>query len=238
VIGVMPASFHFPRSTDQLWTNLRLDPPKRRGPFFYRAMARLKPGVTWEQAQADANAAGAIIERENPKSYHHLNLPVVPLIEVFVGKIRTALIAFLAAVFLLLAISIVNVACLLLSRASAREREFALRVSLGAGSGQLVRQLLTESLLLSLLGGAAGCLLAYAGIQALRTWNPGNLPRLETIHLSGVVLLFALSVSLATGIVFGLIPVFQSRNGGLATSLREGGRGGTSNSSRRKLQDF
>ncbi len=143
---------------------------------------------------------------------------------------------FLAAVLVLLAIAAVNVACLLLARATSREKEIALRVSLGAGSGRLIRQLLTESLLLSILGGAAGCLLAYAGIAALRAWNPGNLPRIEEVHLDGVALGFAVLISAFTGILFGLAPAFQTGRDKLASSLREGGRGGTARAGRRRLQ--
>ncbi len=153
-----------------------------------------------------------------------------------VGNIRAALFAFLGAVFLLLGIAAVNVACLLLARATAREKEIALRVSLGAASGRLIRQLLTESLLLSVLGGGAGCMLAYAGIAALRAWNPGNFPRIDEVRLDGMALGFALLISLLTGLLFGLAPAFQTGRDKLASSLREGGRGGTAHAGRRRLQ--
>ncbi len=236
VVGIMPASFHFPRPRFQVWANLRLIPPKRRGPFGMVGLARLKPGVTLAEAQADTNAIASRIERENPMSYHRMTMPVVPLRDAIVGNIRPALLAFLGAVGLLLAIAAVNVACLLLARATAREREIALRVSLGAGSGRLIRQLLTESLLLSILGGISGCVLAYAGTLALRAWNPGNLPRMNDVRLDGAALAFALFVSLLTGVLFGLAPALQSRRDAPASSLREGGRGGTARASRRRLQ--
>jgi putative ABC transport system permease protein len=153
-----------------------------------------------------------------------------------VGNVRVAFLAFLGAVFVLLAIAAANVACLLLARATVREREIALRASLGASSGRLIRQLLTESLLLSVMGGAAGCVLAYLGIAALRAWNPGNLPRIEDVRLDGLALAFALLVSVATGILFGLAPAFQSGRDRPASSLREGGRGGTAGTGRRRLQ--
>jgi len=236
VVGIVASSFHFPRQQYELWTNLNVIPPKRRGPFGMRGIARLKPGVTLAQAQADTNAVAHRIEQQNPVVYHHMTMPVVSLRDSIVGNIRPALLAFLGAVVVLLAIAAVNVACLLLARATVREREIALRVSLGAGRGRLVRQLLTESLLLALLGGAAGCLLAYLGIHALRAWNPGNLPRIEDIRLDAAALAVALLVSLGTGILFGLAPAFQSGRSTPASSLREGGRSGTAGASRRRLQ--
>jgi putative ABC transport system permease protein len=236
VVGVMPSSFHFPRPPFKLWTNLRLIPPKRRGPFGWRGLARLKPGVTLAQAQMETNGIARQIEQEHPMEYHHMTMPVAPLRDEIVGNVRVAFLAFLGAVFVLLAIAAANVACLLLARATVREREIALRASLGASSGRLIRQLLTESLLLSVMGGAAGCVLAYLGIAALRAWNPGNLPRIEDVRLDGLALAFALLVSVATGILFGLAPAFQSGRDRPASSLREGGRGGTAGTGRRRLQ--
>lgn len=236
VVGIMPSSFHFPQPAYQLWTNLRLIPPKRRGPFGWRGLARLKPGVSLAQAQMETNAIGRRIELENPMTYHRMTMPVALLRDEIIGNVRVALLAFLGAVLVLLAIAAANVACLLLARATVREREIALRVSLGAGRGRLIRQLLTESLLLSVLGGVAGCLLAYLGIAALRAWNPGNLPRIEDVRLDAGALAFALLASVATGILFGLAPAFQSGRDTPANTLREGGRGGTARAGRRRLQ--
>jgi putative ABC transport system permease protein len=236
VVGIMPSGFHFFRATTELWTNARLIPPKRRGPFGWVGLARLKTGVTLAQAQTETNAIGHRIEQDNPVNYHHMTMPVVALRDGIVGNVRVALLAFLGAVLVLLAIAAANVACLLLARATVREREIALRASLGAGSGRLIRQLLTESLLLSVLGGAAGCLLAYAAIAALRAWNPGNLPRIEEVRLDLGALAFALLASVGTGILFGLAPAFQSGRDTPAMALREGGRGGTARAGRRRLQ--
>ncbi len=236
VVGIMPSGFHFPRATTELWTNARLIPPKRRGPFGWVGLARLKAGGTMAQAQMETNAIAHRIEQSNPVNYHHMSMPVVPLREAIVGNVRTALLAFLGAVLVLLAIAAANVACLLLARAAAREKEIALRASLGAASGRLIRQLLTESLLLSVLGGAAGCLLAYAAIAALRAWNPGNLPRIEEVRLDMGALAFALAASVGTGVLFGLAPAFQSGRDQPAMALREGGRGGTARAGRRRLQ--
>ncbi len=224
VVGVMPADFHFPGPDSEVWTNLPLVPPKRRGPFFYRAFGRLKPGVTIAQAQAEANAIGRRIEQTNPTVYRHLDLPVVSVREALVGSVRTPLAVMICAVSLVLLIAVVNVANLMLARATVREREMALRLSLGAARGRLVRQLLTESVLLSGLGGGAGVLLAYLGIQFLRAANPGDLPRIGDVHLDGTVLTFSLLISVLTGILFGLAPALQSARADLSSTLKEGGR--------------
>ncbi|HUE24166.1 MAG TPA: ABC transporter permease [Bryobacteraceae bacterium] len=227
VVGVMPESFHFPLANSEVWTNLPVVPPKRRGPFFYRAFGRLKPGVTLQQAQAEANAIGRRIEQANPTVYSHLDLPVISMRDAMVGDIGTPLIVMLCAVCLVLLIAVVNVANLMLARATVREREMALRLSLGAGRGRLVRQLLTESVLLSGLGGIGGLALAYLGIVFLRAANPGNLPRITDIHVDGTVLAFLLLISLLTGILFGLAPALQSARADLSSTLKEGGRGTT-----------
>jgi putative ABC transport system permease protein len=235
VVGVMPAGFHFPLADSEVWTNLLLVPPNRRGPFFYRAFGRLKPGVTIQQAQAEANAIGRRIEQANPTAYSHLDLPVMSIRDALVGSVRTPLVVMICAVSLVLLIAVVNVANLMLARATVREREMALRLSLGAGRGRLVRQLLTESVLLSGLGGVAGCALAYLGIQVLRAANPGNLPRIGEVRLDGAVFAFLLLISLLTGILFGLAPALQSARADLSSTLKEGGRG-TSGASRQRTR--
>jgi putative ABC transport system permease protein len=223
VIGVAPASFGFPRENTELWTNIQLAPPTRRGPFFYRGIARLRPGVTLEQAQAETNAIGRRIMRENPY-YRNLTLPVVSLREALVGRVKTALLVMIGAVGLVLLIAVGNVANLMLARATVREREMALRLSLGAGRGRLIRQLLTESVLLAMAGGAAGLALSYGGIQLLRAWNPGNLPLIGFIQIDSRALGFMLLVSLLTGILFGLAPALHSSRADLNSALKEGGR--------------
>jgi len=235
IVGVMPASLHFPRQDTELWTSLPLEPPKRRGPFFYRGFGRLNPGVSLEQAQQEANAVGRNIEQAHPQTYSRLTLPVVPLHEATVGSVRLPLLVMFWAVLLVLLISMVNVASLLLARANTREREMAVRASLGAGRGRLLRQLLTESVLLALPGGAAGLLLAEGAIRALRYWNPGNLPRIEEIHLDGRVLAFTFLVSLLSGILFGLVPALQASRAAPGESLKEGGRSGTPGASRHRI---
>ena len=224
VVGVMPAAFHFPLAESEVWTNLPVVPPNRRGPFFYRAFGRLKTGVTIAQAQAEANAIGGRIEQANPTVYSHLDLPVVSIRDALVGSVRTPLAVMICAVCVVLLIAVVNVANLMLARATVREREMALRLSLGAGRGRLVRQLLTESVLLSGLGGVAGLALAYLGIVLLRAANPGNLPRIADVRLDGAVLAFLVLISLLTGILFGLAPALQSARTDLSSALKEGGR--------------
>lgn len=233
IIGVMPTRFRFPAG-EELWTNIRLKPPTRRGPFPFIGIARLKPGVTFEQAQAETNAIGRQIELANPGNYRAMSMPIQALREALTGKARPALLVMFGAVFLVLLIATANVANLMLVRCGSRDREMAVRISLGAGRGRLVRQLLTESLLLGSGGGLAGMALAWLGIRALRVWNPGNLPRMEDVHLGLRVLAFTLLVSLFTGIVFGLAPAFRSAHSDLHSTLKQGGRSGTANAARRR----
>ena len=225
VVGVMPGEFHFPRRDTEIWTSLPLNPPTRFGPWFYRGVARLKPGVTMVQAQADLAGVAQRLMQQNPY-YKRLVLPVLPLREALLGpSLKPAILVLAGAVGLVLLIAVVNVANLMLARATVREREMALRLSLGAGRGRLVRQLLAESVLLAAIGGAAGLALAWAGITLVRAWNPGNFPLIDSIRLDWRVLAFLLAVSLLTGILFGLAPALQSARADLNSTLKEGGRG-------------
>lgn len=232
IIGVLPGSFRFDRlPTAQLWTNLILTPPTRRGPFFYNGIARLKPGVTLAQAQAELSAIAAEIQRANP-GYKQVAFPVVPVRDAVVDNVRTALFVLFGAVFFVLLISIANVANLSLSRAQVREREIALRSALGANRGRIVRQLLTESILLSAIGGAVGLAIAFGALRVLRSLNPGNLPRVGDIRLDPTVLAFTAGVSVLAGILFGLAPALQSSRRGLDAALKQGSRGTVTGRSR------
>ncbi len=233
IIGVMPATFRFPAG-QELWTNIRLRPPTRRGPFPFIGLARLKRGITLEQAQAETNAIGRQIELANPGNYHAMTMPVLPLRDAVTGKARPALLVMFGAVLLVLLIAIANVANLMLVRSGRREREMAVRISLGAVRGRLVRQLLTESVLLGCGGGLAGLALAWFGIAALRAWNPGNLPRIEDVHLDFRVVAFTFFLSILTGIVFGLAPAFRSSHSDLNNTLKQGGRTGTADLAKRR----
>ncbi len=224
IVGVMPDSFRFPRPGVALWTNLPVAPPTRYGPWFYRGVARLRPGVTLAQAQRETNAIALQMMRRNPY-YKRLSMPVVGLRDALVGSVRRPLLILLGAVGLVLLVAIVNVANLMLARATVREREMALRLSLGAARGRLIRQLLTESVLLAAIGGAGGLLAAYAAIHLLRAWNPGNLPFLDSVQLDGRALALTMLISLVTGLLFGLVPAFQTASTDLNSTLKEGGRG-------------
>ena len=206
---------------------LGADAEKNRGDENYNIMVRLKPGVSVQKAQADIDVIASRI-REKDKRDASFGMHVVGLQEQVVGDVRRALLVLLGSVGLVLLIACANVANLLLTRAAGREKEVAIRTALGAGWQRLARQLFTESALLGLLGGAAGLLVAQLGIYVVRTMNPGNIPRLEDIAINGGVLVFTLGVSLATGILFGVAPVWRAIKVDLNTSLKAGGRSGQS----------
>jgi len=234
IVGVMPDSFRFPRTETALWVNLRLAAPARRGPFFLRGIGRLRPGVTLDQAQAEANAIGHRIEQANPRTYTRLTMPVIPLRDAIVGDAGTALKVLFGAVSFVLVIAAVNVASLLLARAGARQREMAVRSSLGAGRIRIIRQLLTECILLSAGGGVAGLALAAWAIRAVRVMNPGNLPRVQDVQLDERVLAFTCAISLLAGIAAGLAPAWQASRASLTDTLNDGGRSGTQGTGRRR----
>jgi predicted permease len=206
---------------------LGADAAKNRGDENYNIMVRLKPGLSVKQAQADIDVIASRI-RENDKRGASFGMHVVGLQEQVVGDVRRALLVLLGSVGLVLLIACANVANLLLTRAAGREKEVAIRTALGAGWQQIARQLFTESVLLGLLGGAAGLLVAQLSIYVVRTMNPGNIPRLEDIAINSGVLFFTLGVSLATGILFGVAPVWRAIKVDLNTSLKAGGRSGQS----------
>jgi predicted permease len=206
---------------------LGADAVKSRGDENYNIMVRLKQGISVKQAQADIEVIASRI-REKDKRDASFGMHVVGLQEQVVGDVRRALLVLLGSVGLVLLIACANVANLLLTRAAGREKEVAIRTALGAGWQRLARQLLTESVLLGLLGGGAGLLVAQLSIYMVRTMNPGNIPRLEDIAINSAVLMFTLGVSLATGILFGVAPLWRAIKVDLNTSLKAGGRSGQS----------
>jgi predicted permease len=206
---------------------LGADAVKNRRDENYNIMVRLKPGVSAQKAQADIEVIASHI-REKDKRDASFGMHVMGLQEQVVGEVRRALLVLLGSVGLVLLIACANVANLLLTRAAGREKEIAIRTALGAGWQQLARQLLTESVLLGLLGGAAGLLVAQLSIYMVRSMNPGNIPRLEDIAINRTVLMFTFGLSLATGILFGVAPLWRAIKVDLNTSLKAGGRSGQS----------
>jgi predicted permease len=206
---------------------LGADAVSKRGDENYNIIVRLKPGVSVQQAQADIDVIANRI-REKDKRDRSFGMHVVGLEEQVVGDVRRALLVLLGSVALVLLIACANVANLLLTRAAGREKEVAIRTALGAGWQRLARQLLTESILLGVLGGAAGLLVARASLYVVRTMNPGNIPRLEDIAINGSVLAFTFGLSLGTGILFGVAPVWRAVKVDPNASLKAGGRSGQS----------
>ncbi len=247
VIGVMPAAFYFPNKDTQLWQPATLDPTwdrnlARRFTDWWTVVGRLKPGVTLAQAQAEMSAIGDRLTRAYPSNdsdFLGFGVNVVPVLVQVTGKhMRFALSVLFTAVVLVLLIACVNVANLILARGAAREREFALRMALGAGRARLVRQLLTESAVLSLLSGLLGTALAWAGVRALVAFGPRNIPRLDEVGADARVLAFTLSISLLSAVLFGLVPAWKVSRSDPNESLKEGGRGGLAGIRSRRTREL
>ncbi len=234
VVGVL-GEFDFREfgPAPQVFIPFQLDPNATDQGHYFRVAGRLKPGVTLEQAQARLKVSAGEFRTKFPNSLGPNNsFTVQPIRDALVRNARSSLLILAGAVSFVLLIACANVANLLLARATGRRREIAVRAAIGASRGRLIRQLLTESVLLSLVGGALGLLFGWAGIRALLSINTAGLPRVgeggALVGIDGVVLAFTLVVSLATGVVFGLIPALQSSQTDLTTALKESsGRSGT-----------
>jgi putative ABC transport system permease protein len=227
IVGVMPDGFAFPDKGTEIWAPLALTLRGRgnRGGFFLSVIGRLKPGINKEQARAEMSAIGARLEAQYPSTNRGYGVWVVPLLDQVVGTLRQALYVLLGAVAFVLLIACLNAANLFLGRGAVRSREIAVRAALGAGRRRLVRQLLTESAVLSLIAGSLGLAMAFGGIRGLILLAPKDLPRLDEIAIDGSVLGFTLGVSLLAGILFGILPALRISSVDLNESLREGGRG-------------
>ena len=226
VIGVAPAGFRHGRDVD-LWAPTRADTTLPRRAEFLDIIARLKPGVTVDQAGDDVAAVLRRLAEQYPATNANLRSEVIGLQVDLVSGVRPALFAFMGAVALVLLIACANVANLLLARAAVREREVAVRVALGAGRGRLIRQFLTESMVLALLGGVTGIALATWGVAGIAATSVQLLPRQSEIGMHGAVVAFSLALSVATGLLFGLAPALRLSRGPLHATLRDGSRGST-----------
>ena len=231
VLGVMPEGFGFPTPDVEMWTFLSVIPeesiPLQLRPVrFLNALGRLGPGVTVGMATDDLGSVAAALSREYADTNEGLNRATVePLQQAMVGDVRTPLLVLLAAVGFILLIACANMANLLLARGTGRGTEMAVRTALGAPQGRLIRQVLTESIVLSGMGGLAGVALAFAGLQGLSSWSAGVIPRATEVSPDARVLVFALGISLLTGVLFGVLPAFAISRTGVSEALKVGGRG-------------
>jgi len=245
VVGVMPPGVDHPGNaynsvaygdTVDAWYPFEFDgTPANRGSHYLEGIGRLRPGVTASQVAADFNTIMAGLATHYPGD-QGWTIYMVPLYQEIVGPVHRLLLVLLGSVGLVLLIACVNTANLLLARATARQREIAVRAALGAGRWRLVRQMLAECLLMAILGGGLGALLAAAGVRALVVFLPPGFPRLAAIHVNGLVFGFTALIALATGLFFGLVPALQSSRADLQQGLREGGRGATATGRQTRLR--
>ncbi|MBA3385828.1 MAG: ABC transporter permease, partial [Chthoniobacterales bacterium] len=253
VVGVMPAQFEFPlplfgvqggtfAERADIWKPIAFTKQEleSRGSRSYGVIGRLKPGVTFAQAQAEIQTIVANLIPQFPDNYEpatKFGASLYPINDLVVGPMRGALMILIGAVAVVLLIACANLTTMLLARAGAREREFAIRLALGAGRMQLVRQMLSESILLALVGGVAGVVLAVWGLDLLRAIGSQTVPRIAEVNIDLRVLLVTLTVAIGTGIIFGLIPALASGKPELTEALKEGGRGSTSGLRRNRLRN-
>jgi putative ABC transport system permease protein len=242
VVGIMPPGFDIADAAVEAWVPVQLDPANRqnRGSHFLNLVGRLKPDVTLEAAERELASLVENWAQQNPGTHvpnpQNHGMFLRPLQEDLIGGIRPALMMLLGAVGFVLLIACANVGNLLLAKAEGRGKEIAVRAALGAGRMRLFRQFLTESVVLSVLGGAFGLVLGYAGVRVLLATSPGSVPRADEIGLDATVLLFTLGVSILTGLLFGLAPAFHLSPRTMNSALREGGHRATAGSARQRLR--
>ena len=224
IVGVLPPEFRFPDNTD-VWTPWWAVPPtSSRSGHNYRAVGRLKPGVTVDQAQSEMDAIGSQLERAFPQSNENKGVAVDRILDQMVRNVRTTLTLIAGVVVVVLLIACANVSNLLLARASSRARELGIRAALGASRTRVVRQLVTESVLLASLAGVASVVIAAWGIRGLVALAPAGLPRINEVHVDLRVLVFASAVSLAASLIFGLAPALHASRSDLNEVMKQGGR--------------
>jgi putative ABC transport system permease protein len=237
VVGIMRQGFA-PNSRTEIFTPAAFEAKEHEnyGGHYIRVLGRLKPGVTLAQAQAEMSTIADGLARQFPDSSQGWGVKVTPMLDATLGDVRPTLFALLGAVGFLLLIACANVANLLLARATARAREIAVRAALGAGRWRIIRQLITESVLLAVLGGLLGMLVAQWGVSALLSLAPDSLPRAKEIAVDGRAFAFSCALALITGVLFGLVPAFHATRVDLADTLKEGGRGSSEGGHRHRLR--
>ncbi|HYV03761.1 MAG TPA: ABC transporter permease, partial [Blastocatellia bacterium] len=239
IVGVMPPAFAFPETETDAWLPLAFDDDDRQafGAHFVSVLARLKRASTLQQAQSEMTSIAEQLAAEHSDVKAGWTVNAVPMLDYTVGSTKLALLVLLGAVAFVLLIACANVANLTLARAATRQKEIAIRTALGSSRWRIARQLLTESVLLAVVGGGAGLLLAVWGVDALLALAPKDLPRLDDVSIDSRVLGFTVAITLLTGVIFGLVPALQASRPDLNETLKDAGRGSSEGSHRHRIRN-